>query len=188
MMARFWHHRDGGGMMAQRWRTAGFLFFALVAAQVIGLAIFAAVREAGLRGTEVILQTAPVDPRSLLQGDYAILDYEIAELPADLDDLPPGSAVYVRLAESDGVWHAAAHHTGRQSPPDDGKTYIRGEVAARGRLDFGIGTYFVPEGTGHIIENAQDVKVAVSLDRSGNAAIKRVLVDGLPFDELPFER
>ena len=162
-------------------RTAVWLLIAVVAAQIIGLLAFAGVREARLRaGTAVILQTAPVDPRSLMQGDYAVLDYAIAALPESLADLPSGSVVYIRLAELDsGVWHSTAHFTGRR--PDDGRTYIRGEVNAQGRLDFGIGTYFVPEGTGHIIENAADVKVAVSLDAGGRAVIKRVLVDGVEF-------
>ena len=134
-------------MMRLRQHTAAALFFALVAAQVIGLTVFAAVQEAKLRGTEVTLQTVPVDPRSLLQGDYAILDYEIAELPPHLADLPPGSIVYVTLAESAGAWPAVAYQPD-QPPPDDGATYIRGEVNARRRLDFGIGAYFVPEGAG----------------------------------------
>ena len=51
-----------------------------------------------------------------------------------------------------------------------------------GHLDFNIGTYFVPEGTGHIIENAQDVKVVVNVDADGSAIIMEVLVDGEPFD------
>ncbi len=31
-------------------------------------------------GTTVLLELAPVDPRSLMQGDYMILDYKIARL------------------------------------------------------------------------------------------------------------
>ena len=58
----------------------------------------------------------------------------------------------------------------------------RAASTSRGRLDFGIGTYFVPEGTGRIIERARDVRVVVNLDENGNAAIKDVLVDGEPFD------
>ena len=167
-------------MMRLRRHKAAALFFALIAAQVLGLTIFAAVQEARLRGSEVILQTVPVDPRSLLQGDYAILDYAIAELPPHLKDLPPGSVVYVSLAPSSGVWQAVDYLPTRWLP-DDGATYLRGEVNARRRLDFGIGTYFVPEGTGHIIENARDVKVVASLDNRGNAVIKQLLVDGAPF-------
>ena len=66
-------------------------------------------------------------------------------------------------------------------PPEPGTVFIRGHVNDRGRLDFGIGTFFVPEGTGHIVEDAQDVKVMVSLSAEGQAVIKRVLVDGRPF-------
>ena len=160
-------------------RRVMILFFAVVAAQVIGLVIFAGVRQAALtQGREVTLQTVPVDPRSLLQGDYAILDYEIADIPPWLDDPPAGDTVYVILRECGDVWCAEWHDTSR---PDPGKVYIRGEVNDRGRLDFGIGTFFVPEGTGHIVENAADVKVVVSLSSSGNAVIKEVLVDGEPF-------
>lgn len=62
------------------------------------------------------------------------------------------------------------------------EVYIRGVINAEGRLDFGIGTYFVPEGTGYLIEDAEDVKVVVSLDDRGQAVIKSVLVDGVPFN------
>ena len=160
-------------------RRVMILFFAVVAVQVIGLVIFAGVRQSALtQGREVTLQTVPVDPRSLLQGDYAILDYEIAELPDWRRDEPAGATVYVILRECGAVWCAARHDTRR---PDSGEVYIRGAVNDRGRLDFGIGTYFVPEGTGQMIETAEDVKVVVSLDEGGNAVIKEVLVDGAPF-------
>ena len=47
-------------------------FWIVVAAQLVFLIGFIVVKEADLRiGTEVVLQTVPVDPRSLLQGDYA---------------------------------------------------------------------------------------------------------------------
>ena len=59
-------------------RRMTILLFAVVAAQVIGLVVFASVRQVAVtQGREVTLQTVPVDPRSLLQGDYAILDYEM---------------------------------------------------------------------------------------------------------------
>ncbi|MDE2786114.1 MAG: GDYXXLXY domain-containing protein [Chloroflexota bacterium] len=161
-------------------RVASILFFAVVAAQVVGLVAFAGVREVALtEGREIILQTAPVDPRSLFQGDYAILDYEIAQVPPWLSGQPAGANVYVILAECGDVWCASRH---TRSKPESSDVYIRGVINADGRLDFGIGTYFVPEGTGHIIERAQDVKVIVSLDDRGQAVIKSVLVDGFPFN------
>ena len=164
-------------------RRMMILFFAVVAAQVVGLVMFAGVRQVALtQGREVILQTAPVDPRSLLQGDYAILDYEIARLPDRIDwmsDEPEGSVIYVTLQECGEVWCVDRYSSWEPEPPD---VFIRGHITDRRRLDFGIGTFFVPEGTGHIVERARDVKVVVSLSASGNAVIKQVLVDGRPFD------
>ncbi len=160
-------------------RVASILFFVVVAAQVVGLVAFAGVREVAVTaGREITLQTAPVDPRSLFQGDYAILDYEIAALPEGWRDFPAGSEIFVGLYECGDVWCAAWHDPVR---PPSSDVFIRGVVNQRGRLDFGIGTYFVPEGTGHIIERAEDVKVVVSLGAEGQAVIKRVLVDGAPF-------
>ncbi len=161
-------------------RRTTILFAALVATQVIILVAFAGVRQIALsQGREVVLQTVPVDPRSLLQGDYAILDYEIAELPDYLLDARPGDIAYVLLQESPESWYAINY---QRDEPVGKSVYIQGRVDEGGRLDFGIGTYFVPEGTGRIIEQADDVKVVVVLDDQGNAVIKEVLVDGEPFD------
>lgn len=161
-------------------RLASILFFAVVAAQVVGLVAFAGVRQVALtEGREITLQTAPVDPRSLFQGDYAILDYEIAEVPPHLARHPAGANIYVVLMECGDVWCADAY---TRSQPESAEAFIRGVVNANGRLDFGIGTFFVPEGTGHIVEGAEDVKVVVSLDDRGQAVIKDVLVDRVPFN------
>ena len=161
-------------------RRMTILFFAVVAAQVVGLVLFVSARQVALtQGREVTLQTAPVDPRSLMQGDYAILDYEIARLPSRMRDEREGDVVYVTLQECGDVWCADRYSSWEPGPPD---VFIRGRVTDRRRLDFGIGTFFVPEGTGHIVERARDVKVVVSLSPSGNAVIKRVLVDGRPLD------
>lgn len=165
--------------MSPRVRIA---FWAIVAAQLIFLVGFIGLREVALRtGTEVVLQTVPVDPRSLLQGDYVILDYEIARLPNWMDRLSVGSTVYVALREEGDVWTSSTY-TDERSRVAGGGVFVKGRIDRIGHADFGIGTYFVPEGTGHIVERAQDVKVVVSVDGTGNAVIKDVLVDGDPFD------
>ena len=156
-------------------------FWAIVAAQLVFLIGFIGVREVALRtGTEVVLQTVPVDPRSLLQGDYAILDYEIARLPDWMDGFSAGRTVYVVLQEERDVWTSSTYTEERSRVA--GEVFIKGRIDRIGHADFGIGTYFVPEGTGRIIEGAQDVKVVVSVDEDGNAVIKDVLVDSEPFD------
>ena len=166
-------------------RLTTILFFTVVVAQVAGLLAFTGVREAALaRGREVVLQTVPVDPRSLLQGDYAILDYEIARLPGHLADTPVGEVVgqvvYVGLREHRDVWYANGYFV--HEVPSRVDLYIRGVIDRPDHLDFGISTFFVPEGTGSTIERADDVKVVAVLDRNGRAVIKQLLVDGQPFE------
>ena len=159
-------------------------FWATVAGQIILLLAFIGVKENTLRtGTSVLLQTAPVDPRSLLQGDFAILDYEIAELPAWAGDARQGDRYYVELIEGeDGVWRAGRYS---RLKIDSAEVFIKGTVNSRGRLDLGIGTYFIPEGTGRIIEQASDVKVRVAVSSGGSAVIEELLLDGEPFEPTP---
>ena len=160
---------------------ARIAFWVVVAAQLAFLIGFIAVRDADLReGRTVVLQTVPVDPRSLLQGDYAILDYEIARLPATTPDWSVGETVYVELREASPSWRNGGYSLSRNDVRTE--VFIRGRVDRPGHLDFGIGTYFVPEGTGRIIERAEDVRVVIKVDDDGYAVIKDVLVDGKPFD------
>lgn len=168
-------------------------FIAVVGAQLLLLLGMIGFNENTLRtGTSVVLQTVPIDPRSLLQGDYVILGYKIDRVPVYLENVPPGTRVYVTLVEGPEVWEAGSYLLDR---PSSG-TFITGTTGTLGsnrRLDFGIGNYFVPEGTGRVIEQAmrsQDplaVKVRVAVDSNGNAKIQELLVNGKPFDpkELP---
>ena len=158
------------------------VFLVIVAAQVLLLLGLVADREYTLRtGTEVVLETLPIDPRSLLQGDYVILRYEISQVPDDWK-ASPGQEVYVYLEEGAESWQAVRREFRRDDSHD--QPFIKGTVGSGGEIDFGIGTYFVPEGSGHIIERSTDIKVVVSVDNRGKAVIKDVLVDGEPFDEV----
>ena len=162
--------------MSHRFRL---IFWGIVAAQLMLLLALIGLKEHSLSaGTSVVLQAVPVDPRSLFQGDYAVLRYEISALHAHLIGLSRGTRVYVALEERDGVWEPKWYSASR---PSEGEVFIKGTVDGRGFADFGIGTYFVPEGTGHIIERAGDVKVRVSVDSGGSAIITEVLVDGESF-------
>ena len=179
--------------MGPKFTTA---FWCIVGAQVVLLLAIIGVKEITLRtGTEVILQTVPVDPRSIMQGDYVILGYEIGvphprgtfdwvygEHSLGDDPRPKGKTVYVSLEKRGEVWQADRYDFHRQ---DAGPVAIRGTIDDQGNLDFGIGTYFVPEGTGMAVETASDVKVKAVVDQSGSAVITGLLVDGKPFDPSP---
>lgn len=157
-------------------------------------------------GTEVTLQTRPVDPRDFLRGDYVALGYDISQVPSGpLQGQPAGArnpTVFVKLApNADGVYEAASVHT----DPVEVKSP---EVLIRGRVNYGatcspgglsfcdklqvrynLERYFVPEGEGKKLEqirNQRKLRVVAAVLPSGRAAIKRLLVDGEPVYDEPW--
>ena len=158
-------------------------------------------------GIPVILETQPIDPRSLFSGDYVRLNYKVSDLR--LEELAGDrlfkrhDTVFVVLArdgESGGeYWKAVSVHRGRPHS-GDGQAVIKGRVeytgdtmwdAARNKavevkhlhVRYGIEDYFVQEGTGRALERPQQnekVSIQVAVDRYGNAGIKAVLVNGRP--------
>ena len=147
---------------------------------------FIAQKEYTLRtGHEVLLQTVPIDPRDLFRGDYVILRYGIstidtAEIQSDRKEYEKGDKVYLSLETEGKYVSPRSLHT---SPPGEG-LYIKGRVRdvrdARLTIEYGIESYFVPEGEGKVIERqlGKDVDVKTAIDKSGNAAIKALLIDG----------
>jgi uncharacterized membrane-anchored protein len=137
-------------------------------------------------GKTLLLETVPVDPRDFLRGDYVILSYKISNL--DLQQIQSeksyyrrGEKVYVRLEPKEKFWEASAVKA--KKPVSDGCVYIKARVnhtfSKKLWLDYGIESYFVPEGEGKVIEknmrgNKSSVEVEVLVDASGNTMIKKV--------------
>lgn len=97
---------------------------------------------------EIFLELAPVDPRSLLQGDYMALNYKIADEMRDKlredDDAPHTGRVVVglddkRIATYRGTW------TGE--PLREDERLLHSEV--------GVDSFFFEEGQGRHYENAR---------------------------------
>ena len=146
-------------------------------------------------GTEVMLQTQPVDPRDILRGDYVILSYDISQLPAgELKNTPvsgEGTFVFVKLApKADGFYQAVSVHRAPVAAAA-GEVLIRGRVARRSlcdnvfcdtlSLEYGIESFFVPQGQGRGLENARNehkLAVIAAVAPGGRAAIKRLMLDG----------
>ncbi len=150
-----------------------------------------------MTGKEVLLKTVPVDPRDLFRGDYVTLDYEIStlnlkEIPAEDTYFDYNDRIYLALELNDGYGVAKKVY---RNPPDD-ELYIKGRVKEviydweneeteikELRVDYGIESYFVPEGKGREIESEQwtegkGVDVKVVADKYGNAVIKSLLIGG----------
>ena len=98
-----------------------------------------------------------------------------------LGEISEGDTVYVGLpGDNDDRFKVLHAQTGGPSPETD--LFIKGRVTHSKdgiiMVEYDIEQYFVPEGRGKEIENADDVKVRVSINRSGTAAIKELIVDG----------
>lgn len=163
-----------------------------VALQTIALVTIVGMKQWTLNtGTQVVLETRPVDPRSLFRGDYVVLRYAIGTLDAGLPGMPKdigsGEAVFVTLRRDGEFWKAVSVHAARPEPAP-GDVVIKGKTpyAASGiktlEIRYGIEEYFVPEGEGRAIEQPRQqgkVSILVAVDRFGNAGIKAVLIDGV---------
>lgn len=163
-----------------------------VALQTVALIAMVGVKQWTLAtGTPVLLETQPVDPRSLFRGDYVMLRYAINALDPGLPGLPgafkEGETLYVTLREDAPFWKPVSVQS-TMPEPAPGAVVIKGETRHDRRdvktvdLRYGIEEYFVPEGEGREIERPrQDGKVSilVAVDRFGNAGIKAVLIDGV---------
>ena len=142
-------------------------------------------------GAPVLLETEPIDPRSLFRGDYVRLNYAIsrlenAEVEGD-ENFERHDDIYVVLREGERFWEPVSMH--REMPahgPDS--VVIRGEVQWAGgtssdriNVRYGIENYFVPEGEGMALERpaeGEEVTILVAVDGKGASAIKAVLVNG----------
>jgi len=95
-------------------------------------------------GTPMLLELAPVDPRSLIQGDYMRLDYAMTrELAARTEGWPRTGRIVVVLDPA-GVARFVRRHDER-TPPGAGEhvlTYRRG----RGGIRIGTDAFHFQEG------------------------------------------
>ncbi len=137
-------------------------------------------------GREVVLETMPVDPRDLFRGDYVILSYDasildLAVLPNDLKQPAHGQTVYVVLTTEGPHATPKAVYVVR---PSQETIFLKGRIEwvqeRRIRVEYGIESFFVPEGKGHPLERARgkSLEVVAAVDRSGRAAIKSVRLNG----------
>jgi uncharacterized membrane-anchored protein len=135
----------------------------------VGLAILALVnhsiytREKLLaEGDVVVLQLAPVDPRSLMQGDYMALRFRVADdIRARVRKEAPHNGHVVLALDERGV--------GAFARIDDGAVLAANEVRMRYRLrerqiKFATNAFFFQEGHARFYENARFGEFRVDSD------------------------
>jgi len=115
-------------------------------------------------GREVLLELAPVDPRSLIQGDYMMLRYAESTFP-NRQQLTVSKGTLVLALDDDNV--------GTYVRMDDGSPLAANElrlkfrtISERGEFGIGAESYFFQEGHAGFYERARYGVVRV--DESGN--------------------
>lgn len=190
------------------------LRYVLAALVLCGLILAMVMQRAAILrdGREVRLQVVPVDPRDLFRGDYVVLDYKISAVRRGTiaaGELKREQAVFVTLRpDQNGLAQAIAISTTMPavSGPDiviagkirststcplsdDGSRDCKGEGLQAVGVNYGLESYFVPQGEGKVIETTEKsrIEVIAAVSTSGQAAIKRLLIDGKPvYDEPPY--
>ncbi|MCQ9283637.1 GDYXXLXY domain-containing protein [Priestia aryabhattai] len=127
-------------------------------------------------GKEIKLALQPIDPRSLLQGDYVELNYDIAHVT--LPHVKDGEKVKLVLRpDKQGVYKYAKIY---QADDDWNKPYTSKEkdVVITGSyhdwgIQYGIEHYFIPEGTGSKVESEARF-ATVRVGKNGDAIVTKV--------------
>jgi uncharacterized membrane-anchored protein len=149
--------------------TRRLAFWLLVGAQALVPLGLAGWNESFPAKRHVLLQVQPIDPHDLMRGEYVALSYGISRLSA------PAGTVYVPLYRAGGAWTGS----GAVTEQPDGGTFIRGRSDGSGRIDYGIETFYVPEGEAHGYESAvasRRLYAQVALAGDGRPRLERLVI------------
>jgi len=188
-------------------KRARNIFLIIISIQIISILSFSFSQEIILHtGQEIILETSPVDPRDIFRGEYVVLRYNISTLSTDQccfksfaqkerQEIHNGDKIYVQLQPNDETWIAINASKSKTANNNPETITIKGKITEiknrcydnipEGRcyaeeysLEYGIESYFVPEGQGKAIEQTKDLKVIARVNSRGIAKINNLLVNG----------
>lgn len=116
-------------------------------------------------GRVVLLRLAPVDPRSLMQGDYMVLRYDLENQLPKGKDAPARGRIIVRL-DADGI--------GSFVRLDDGSPLAADEAALKftrkGDYRIASESFFFQEGMSSVFQSAKFAELRV--DERGRCLLK----------------
>ena len=156
----------GSGLLRRKWG-----WISLVVVLQFGILGVQAVRSEILLTTGAVVKLAitPLDPRSLLQGDYIALNYSISNPPepvaSQLRESRDHSKVRVVINPDDSGVYIFNRLWSSGEKLAEGELVINGKYSGWGPIRYGIESYFVPEGTGLAVQSkARFASVRVSAD------------------------
>jgi len=139
------------------------VIFAGLALVVLALVVLVVRKERVLsHGTPVLLELAPVDPRSLMQGDYMVLDYAVSRKVGQ--SATPRQGLLVLRLDADGVGHFVRQHT-PDAPLAPGELLL-GYKERDGRIRLGAESFFFQEGHAERYAGAKYGELRVASDGS----------------------
>ena len=146
----------------------------LIVANLVALFIYLALsvdRKETLiaEGDLLLLQLAPVDPRSLMQGDYMTLDYAIEREAAKLNRKLDGQQAGYVVVRPDSLGVAQLIRLQPKLGTLDDGEFALPFRANRFQLDIGAGSYFFQEGRAYEFARAQYGGLRV--DKTGDAVL-----------------
>jgi uncharacterized membrane-anchored protein len=153
-------------------------------------------------GREMTVNVIPVDPRDFFRGDYVILGYDFTNtgdvmLPSGTRQ---GDRIYATVKPEGGSkWSLVSIAAKYPDKTDAGSMVLKGVARyvsrgsdpsspSPGRVSYGIESYFVPEGTGRVLETQirdKKIEAVLAVGSDGETAIKALLVDGKRVHEEP---
>lgn len=117
------------------------------------------------KGTLVLLELAPVDPRSLIQGDYMNLNYAIAR-GGNRDELPKRGYIVVSL-DNKGI--AQRERFQPDTTPKKEGEYLINYTYADWSMNIGAESFFFQEGE---VEKYEKAKYgAIKIDDKGHSLL-----------------
>jgi len=119
------------------------IFVGLALCLGVPFALVAQKERVRVDGTRVLLRLAPVDPRSLIQGDYMSLDYALVRELGDTSGWPGDGQLVLRL-EDGGVAGFVRRHQGESLQPGEHLLRYR---RRSGGVRLGAEAYYFQEGT-----------------------------------------
>jgi uncharacterized membrane-anchored protein len=131
-------------------------------------------------GTLVLLQLAPVDPRSLMQGDYMQLRYDIAERS---DTLPISKRGYIVISlDSNNVAHKLRLQA-EQTPLHTDELLLKYTTSdpLYGNIRLGAESYFFQEGNASHYGTAK--YGGLRIDNEGNSILVGLYKEGFTICE-----
>jgi uncharacterized membrane-anchored protein len=112
-------------------------------------------------GTAIYLELAPVDPRSLIQGDYMVLDYQIERDARDLT-IPERRGQVVATIDDNRVAHFDRYYTGGSLQENEILLNYTTRQQDANNLRIGVDSFFFQEGLGDAYDQAEYAETRVT--------------------------